>query len=223
MELTRRQITSGLFEEYEAFAALLDELDPEARETPTRCTEWRVCDVAGHVVGGAVDAATGASGSRGADDQARDLRDEPSAVLAGRLRRASAGIARFLAGSGDAEWAMSIPAVGLTLEEGIHALWQDAYVHFDDVRAALDLPERRGASLGGTVAWLAGRLAQNGWGPATLALDDMPEYSVGTGSGPVVGGDPLRFALVATGRADPAEAGLDRLGLAEGVDVYSVR
>ena len=42
-----------------------------------------------------------------------------------------------------------------------------------------------------------------------LALDGMEEVPVGSGGGLRVEGDPHLFLMVATGRADPAELGLD--------------
>ena len=102
----------------------------------------------------------------------------------------------------------------MTLANGIEALFDDAYVHEDDVRAALDLPANRGPAMVGSVAYLARMLGLKGWGPATLALDGLPEHDIG-GGGPKITGDPHEFILVATGRADPASLGLD-----EDVNVY---
>jgi hypothetical protein len=56
---------------------------------------------------------------------------------------------------------------------------------------------------------LADLLTHAGWGPATLALDGLEEFSVSGGGGQRVTGDPLSFVLVATGRLDPSELGLD--------------
>jgi hypothetical protein len=57
-------------------------------------------------------------------------------------------------------------------------------------------------------------LTKNGGDPATLALDGIPRYDVGTG-GREVGGDPMQFVLVATGRAAP-----ETMGLEPGVSIY---
>ena len=57
-------------------------------------------------------------------------------------------------------------------------------------------------------------LTEQGYRPATLALDGLEEYPV-SGGGPAVTGDVLQFVLVATGRADPAVIGLD-----ETVNIY---
>ena len=84
----------------------------------------------------------------------------------------------------------------------------DTYVHADDVRAALGRAPDRGPGLAAAVAFLAASLTENGWGPATLALDGMAPRDIGAG-GPFVTGDAHQFMLVASGRADPASLGLD--------------
>jgi len=96
----------------------------------------------------------------------------------------------------------------LTLGEGVLTLWYDAYVHADDIRAAVGRPSERGEGLHASVAYLAAELTRRGWGPATLALDSLPRYDVGAG-GRAVTGDPLQFVLAATGRADASTIGLD--------------
>ena len=78
----------------------------------------------------------------------------------------------------------------------------------DDVRAALYIEHARGTTLTFAVAVLAVSLTRNGWGPATLALDDTPSIDIGAG-GPKITGDPYQFVLAATGRADAATLGLD--------------
>jgi hypothetical protein len=55
---------------------------------------------------------------------------------------------------------------------------------------------------------VAYHLDDQGWGPATLALDGMPEVQIGDG-GERVSGNPGLFVLAATGRGNPADFGLD--------------
>ena len=102
-----------------------------------------------------------------------------------------------------------------TLGEGVEALWYDAYVHGEDIRAAIGRVPEPGPGLRASVAHLSDLLSQRDWGPATLALDGVDEFPVSGGGGRRVTGDPLQFVLVATGRADPAAVGLD-----ETVNVY---
>ena len=77
------------------------------------------------------------------------------------------------------------------------------------------LPATGGLGVEASVEYLAEQLETRGWGPATLALDDMEKLPVGEG-GPAVTGDPFRFVLAATGRANPAELSLD-----ETVNIYA--
>ena len=201
-------IANGLLDQYEALAQLLDGLDAAAWNRPTRCDEWAVRDVAGHVVGLASDAASGMPGSRTADEQAAAMRGHPPAELAVQLRGTVAIFRGFLELLDAAAWDGPSGVPDLTLAQGVLGLWFDAYVHADDINAALGHPADRGAGLDGSVAMLALRLTQKGWGPATLALDGLPQVDIGAG-GPKVTGDPHHFVLVASGRADPATLDLD--------------
>jgi hypothetical protein len=101
------------------------------------------------------------------------------------------------------------------MAEGVETLWYDAWLHGDDVLAALGRSAPRDGGLVVSVLHLTDSLRNRGWGPAVVALDGLEEVRIGEGDGPRVTGDPLRFVYVATGRADPAELGLD-----EEVNVY---
>jgi hypothetical protein len=93
-------------------------------------------------------------------------------------------------------------------------LWYDAFVHADDIRAALGRPSEGGAGLAASVEYLAGELTTRDWGPATLALEGLPRHDVSGGGGEITG-DAMQFVLVATGRAEPATIGLE-----PGVSIY---
>jgi len=95
------------------------------------------------------------------------------------------------------------------------SLPEENYVRAEDIRDALGREPARGPGLRAAVSHLADLLSREGWGPATLALDDLDELPVSGGGGTRVTGDPLTFVLVSTGRADPALLGLD-----ETVNVY---
>jgi uncharacterized protein (TIGR03083 family) len=211
------EVITGLFAEYDAFAELISRLSPDEWRTPTRCEGWQVCDVAGHVVGVAVDVASGKVGSRTPDEQARALRDEAPAELAGRLGAAAERVRPFFMGLGEDAWAGPSPVAGRSLGNAIQTLWYDTYVHADDIRTALGRPAERGAGLVASVRWAWNELERLGWGPARIVLDGAGEHSIGT-DGPVLRGDPLRFLLAATGRTDPAEFGVD-----ESLNIYSLR
>jgi uncharacterized protein (TIGR03083 family) len=206
--LSRQQVVAGLLAEYEVFASLVEPLDVTEWNTATRCVGWLTRDVAAHVLGNAIDTATGAIGSRSPDEQARALRVRDPMSLAAELRRTAARLSPTLFRLDAARWTAPVPLHDYTVGEGILTLWYDAVVHGDDIRAALGHPPTRGPGLIAALECVVQRLQQRGWGPAHLTLDGIDEFSIGTG-GPVLRGDPWQFLLVATGRADPRTLGLD--------------
>jgi hypothetical protein len=117
-----------------------------------------------------------------------------------------------------------------TLAQGVEALFYDTWAHSDDIRAALGRPSVGGDGLRAAVHHLALVLGQQGWGPASLALDGIEEVTIpapaageapgaGSKAGPNgdgrITGDPLAFVLAASGRTSPEPFGLD-----ETVNVY---
>ena len=206
--LANAKVGAGCLGAYDDFATLIGGLDDVAWRTPTRCAEWEVRDVAGHVVGLAADSLSGAVGSRTPDEHAAALHDHTPAELAAQLRESHAVFASFFDGLDDAAWEGASPVPDMTLARGVLGLWFDTHVHADDVRAAIGLPPDRGPGLAAVVAFLAYSLTNDGWGPATLALYGMARRNIGEG-GPQISGDPHVFMLVATGRAEPATLGLD--------------
>ena len=212
--LERTDVARGAIDEYESFAALIASLDATAWDTPTRCTGFLVRDVAGHVVGLAEDVAKGVPGSRNAEAEAASVRGDSPAQVAARLRAALASIQPLLDALDDEMWNGPSGVPDLSFGRGVLTLWYDAFVHADDIRAALGRASEGGPGLSASVEYLAGELTTRGWGPATLALDGMPRFDVGAG-GREVTGDPMQFVLVATGRAEPATMGLE-----PGVSIY---
>ncbi len=214
MELTFKQVVAGLLDEYEAFASLIRGMSPAQWVFPTRCPGWAVRDVAGHVTGSAMDSARGVIGTRVPDEQARDLRRHEPAELSAMLTAVAARMGPVLLSLSASDWERPSPVRDRTVANGVLTLWYDAYVHGDDIRSALGQPGQRGPGLAASVRWVRAELERKGWGGARLLLHGMDEITVGKG-GPDVRGDPLRFVLAASGRADPAELGLD-----ESVNVY---
>jgi len=212
--LVRTDVARGVLDEYESFAALVESLDTKAWETPTRCTGFQVRDVAGHVIGLAEDVVKGVPGSRNAEEEAASVRGDTPAQAAGRLRAAIDSLRPLLDALDDDMWNGPSGVPDLTFGRGVLTLWYDAFVHADDIRAALGRRSEGGAGLAASVEYLAGELTTRGWGPATLAFPGMPRFDVGDG-GREIAGDPMQFVLVATGRAEPAT-----LGLEPGVSIY---
>ena len=212
--LERTDVARGALDEYESFAALIESLDPSQWDAPTRCTAFQVRDVAGHVVGLAEDVVKGVPGSRNAEEEAASVRGDSPAQVAARLRAVIAALRPLLDALDDDMWNGPSGVPDLTFGRGVLTLWYDAFVHADDIRAALGRPPERGPGLEASVEYLAGELATRGWGPATLALDGIRRYDVGAG-GREITGDAMQFVLVATGRAEPATMGLE-----PGVSIY---
>jgi uncharacterized protein (TIGR03083 family) len=212
--LVRTDVARGVLDEYESFAALVESLDAKAWETPTRCTGFEVRDVAGHVIGLAEDVVKGVPGSRNAEEEAASVRGDTPAQAAARLRAVIESLRPLLDALDDDMWNGPSGVPDLTFGRGVLTLWYDAFVHADDIRAALGRPSESGPGLAASVEYLAGELTTRDWGPATLALDGLPRHDVSGGGGEITG-DPMQFVLVATGRAEPATMGLE-----PGVSIY---
>ena len=212
--LVRTDVARGVLDEYESFAALVESLDAKAWETPTRCTGFEVRDVAGHVIGLAEDVVKGVPGSRNAEEEAASVRGDTPAQAAARLRAVIESLRPLLDALDDDMWNGPSGVPDLTFGRGVLTLWYDAFVHADDIRAALGRPSESGPGLAASVEYLAGELTTRDWGPATLALDGLPRHDVSGGGGEITG-DPMKFVLVATGRAEPATMGLE-----PGVSIY---
>jgi uncharacterized protein (TIGR03083 family) len=205
--LSRITVAHGCRDEYAAFASLVASLSDSEWSQASRCDGFQVRDVAGHVIGLAEDVAAGKPGTRNAEEEAASVRGDTPAVAAARLRAALEPISALLEGADDNMWAAPV-LDDMTLGEGVLLLWYDAYVHADDIRAAIGRPSERGAGLAASVAYLANELTKREYPPCTLALAGMPRYDV-SGGGAAITGDALSFVLAATGRADAASIGLD--------------
>jgi uncharacterized protein (TIGR03083 family) len=212
--LVRTDVARGVLDEYESFASLTESLDAKAWDAPTRCTGFHVRDVAGHVIGLAEDVAKGVPGSRNAEEEAASVRGDTPVQAAARLRAVIEALRPLLDALDDDMWNGPSGVPDLTFGRGVLTLWYDAFVHADDIRAALGRANVSGPGLAASVEYLAGELTSRGWGPATLALDGLPHYDV-NGGGREISGDPMQFVLVATGRAEP-----ETMGLEPGVSIY---
>jgi hypothetical protein len=109
----------------------------------------------------------------------------------------------------DATWKAPLDGFNGTMAQGVEALVHDGALHADDIDHALQLGHHpTAAELLAVYSHVACILDQQGWGPATLALDGMPEVQFGEG-GQRVTGNAGEFVLAATGRGNPAAFGLD--------------
>jgi uncharacterized protein (TIGR03083 family) len=201
--------------EYGEFADLLDSLSAEQWETGSRCSGWRVADVAAHVVGQLSDVAAFRLDGLGTPEvvsrQADERRGSAAGELADELRGATKTAAELAQGFDDDDYAAEGPqGNGQTLGFGLESLWFDTYLHADDIRAAFGQSNTSKAGLAPSVSHIAQILSDRQWSPATIRLTGMEEFLVGRGDEEkVITGDPLQFIQVSTGRADPATMGLD--------------
>ncbi|MCJ7437980.1 MAG: maleylpyruvate isomerase family mycothiol-dependent enzyme [Acidimicrobiia bacterium] len=221
MALPRAEVSAGLLAELDDFEALLRSIDDDARSTPTRCGEWDVGDVASHTIGSLADVVAGRLDGLGSPEvterEVTERRGRSLAELADECAAVREAAAGLLAVFDDDAWSAGAPGgYEGTLGDGVEALWYDTYLHADDIRSGLGQPSVPGDGLRAAASHLSVELTKRGWGPATLALVGLPEFPVSGGGGRRIGGDPLAFTLVATGRADPATLDLD-----PGVNVYA--
>jgi hypothetical protein len=104
-----------------------------------------------------------------------------------------------------------------TTGEGVEGLWYDAFVHAEDIRAAVGRNREPGPGLRASLSHVADLLGRQAWPAATLAFEPYGEFAIGSpGDGDRrFDGDPLEFVLVATRRLDRSVLGLD-----ETVNIY---
>ena len=218
MTLPREEVVSGLLVEFADFEALVRSLDESELAAPSRCGGWSAGDVAGHVIGQTADITAGRFDGLGTPEvtarQVEERRGRTAAELADELAAATKIAADILASFDDAAWAAPSPTGVGTLGDGVASLWFDAWLHADDIRAAIGRPTEPGPAVRASVSHIAQQLTEQGWRPATLSLDGVEDFAV-AGGGPAVTGDAVQFILVATGRGDPSVLDLD-----ETVNIY---
>lgn len=213
MTLSIAEVKAGVVAEHDAFADFIEGLNGEEWATPSRCEGWTCADVAAHVTGGIADIAAGRFDGLGSPEvtkrEVAERRGRTPAELAKELRDAMKVNQELLDAFDEEAWGSPSPGgyEGTTLQ-GVEALSYDAYLHANDIRAAIGRPEERGEGLRTAVHHVAFELEKRGWGPATLALEGIEEVGIG-GGGVRITGDALQFILTATGRADPSSLDLD--------------
>jgi uncharacterized protein (TIGR03083 family) len=219
MTLPREDVVDGMTAELGDFEELVRSLDAAEMGRPSRCEGWSAGDVAAHVIGQISDVTAGRFDGLGTPEvtrrQVEERRGRSGAELGDELASTAKAARDLLAVFDDATWNGPSPAGTGTLGAGVEALWFDAYLHADDIRAAVGRPTQAGPGIRASISHLGDQLTEQGHTPITLDLDGLEEFSVSGGGRRRVTGDPMEFVLVATGRADPA-----RLGLDETVNVY---
>jgi uncharacterized protein (TIGR03083 family) len=217
MTLPRDEVVPGLLDELVQFEELVRSLDATQWQAPSRCGGWTAADVAAHVIGQLSDVANGRFEGLGTPEvtarQVEERRGRTPVELADELVETAAVADVILGTFDDAAWMGPGPTGGV-LGDGVEALWFDAALHGDDIRDAAGLGSDMSSGLRVAVSHLAQVLTDQGYPPATIALDGLEEFPV-SGGGSSITGEPFEFVLVATGRAAP-----DSLGLDETINVY---
>jgi uncharacterized protein (TIGR03083 family) len=220
MTLDRVTVLAGVPNELGAFGDLVQSVNGRHLGNRTRCDGWTVADVAGHVVGTVVDITEGRLEGQGTpavtERQAKERAGHSGQQLADELARATPALSAILGSLPEDAWdGPSIADPRYPLGFTVEAIWFDAYLHGDDIRAAIGTTPMRGPGLRCAVHHVAGQLQNRSWGPATLVLDGIEPIRI-AGGGTEITGDPLEFVLAATGRRDPTDLGFDRT-----VNVYA--
>ncbi|HVV35584.1 MAG TPA: maleylpyruvate isomerase family mycothiol-dependent enzyme [Acidimicrobiales bacterium] len=210
---SREELLDAFEQGLARFSALVRPLTAGQLTTPSRCDGWTVGDVAGHFVGSIVEIAAGQVEGQGTPEvtqrQAEERRGRSGAQLADELDGVRAAAPALVAAFPPDAWDAPLPNFDGTLAEGVEALVFDGAVHADDIDDALGLGHHPSpAELLAALSHVAFHLEAQGWGPATLALDGVPEIDV-KGGGERITGNPGLFVLAATGRGNPADFGCD--------------
>jgi uncharacterized protein (TIGR03083 family) len=220
MTLPRDEVVAGFTDELGRFEELIRSVSADDWHKPTRCAGWTAQDVASHVTGQLSDIVNGRFDGLGSPDvtqrQVDERRSKTPDELADELGEAVKLGADILGSFDDSAWngppPLDIPG---TLGEGVEGLWFDAWVHADDIRAAIGRPSEPGPGVRASVSHLADLLTHKEWGPATIAVSGLEEFPVSGGGGRRIEGDPVTFVLVASGRQAASTLDLD-----PGVNVY---
>jgi uncharacterized protein (TIGR03083 family) len=208
MALPRTEVVQGFTDEMIQLSGLVRSLDETELATPTRCAGWTAADTAAHVAGTLADIIAGRMEGLGTPEVTQRAVDERQGRSAGDLADELEQVAKIgadiLASFDDEAWSGPGPAgVNGTLGYGVESLWYDAYLHGDDIRAAIGKPSVYGPGLRAAVSHVTDTLDMNDWsGQVPVTVDSEPH-------------DMHAFVLAGTGRADPSTIGLD-----ETVNIY---
>jgi uncharacterized protein (TIGR03083 family) len=218
--LPRDEVVKGFTGEMATLAALARSLDEQEWRAPTRCEGWSTGDVIAHVAATLHAVGSGEFEGLGTPEvterHVAERRARSQGEVIAELTEVTALASTLLDAFDEDAWNGPAPAgVASTVGSGVESLWYDAYLHGDDIRVAVGRPSVGGDGLRASLSHISEMLTKQGWGPATLALDGQERFTVGSGEGREISGDPLAFVLAATGRGDPAAFGLD-----ETVNIY---
>lgn len=213
MPLPREEVVQGFLDEMSRFEELIRSIDEKDWRAPSRCEGWTAADVAAHVTGQLSDVVNGRFEGLGTPEVTRrevdERRDKSPKEMADELAAVMDAARQILGAIDDAAWAGPAPAGGGTLGDGVEALYADAWVHGDDIRAAIGRPTEPGPGVRVSVSHMSFLLSEKNWGPAIIAVDGVEEFAVSGGGGQRLTGDAIDFVLAATGRIPASKIGQD--------------
>src|SRR4051794_23173193 len=214
MTLPREEVVVGFQDELSRFEELLRSIGDDEWRSPSRCAGWTAADVAAHVTGQMSDIVNGRFDGLGTPEvtqrQVDERRTKTPAQMADELAEVAKLGADILGTFDAAAWAGPAPAgVAGTLGDGVEALWYDAWMHADDIRAAIGRPTEDGPGVRASVSHLSFLLTENGYGPATIGVEGFEEFPVSGGGGQRIEGDAIAFVKAASGRIPASEIGQD--------------
>jgi uncharacterized protein (TIGR03083 family) len=213
MAMGQDEVVKGLLAEMRYLRGVVAPLTKAEWAMPTRCEGWAVSDVAAHLTGVMADITAGRLEGIDTqpwyDRQVSERRGQLPRMLVAEMDDVIVATHDLMTVIDEAAWnGPGVPGVDGTLGSSIQALWCGGYIHNEDILAALSRPPQKGPGLRAAIDHIADVLTVRGWGPATLVLAGMDELSIGSG-GHRIDADPLTFALVGSGRANPAVLGMD--------------
>jgi uncharacterized protein (TIGR03083 family) len=213
MTLSRAIVMPAMLEGFAAFAELIVGLTEEQWLTMSRCGEWRVCDVAAHVAGQLTDINQSRfddlGSERATQREVEERRGSTAAELSEEILIGAAELDERISSTNEERWTRPSHRGALrSLGSGMESLVFDTTVHADDVRHAVGFQSIRDASIAPSLSHVAELLTEMEWGPATLAFSEGT-FPISGGGGRVITGNALEFLLVASGRHDPSQFGLD--------------
>jgi uncharacterized protein (TIGR03083 family) len=196
MALPRQIVSDGLLVELGRFADLVRGLTDEEWARPSRCTGWSVGDVASHLVGTVTDITQGRFDGMGTPEvtqrEVDERRGQAPKQVADECDESRATTATLLAAFDDATWEGPAPGgYNGTLGDGVEAIRYDAYLHADDIRAAIGHAPELGPGLDAAVSHVLHHLVDLNWGGDVPA--DRPAQH--------------EFVLAATGRRPVGDDG----------------
>lgn len=203
-------IIDGLRDERVRLVSWLGPLPAASWDVESLCAGWRVRDVVAHLVGICADVlnqnmdgiGTAAYNAKHVDDR----KDRTPEELLAEWGEAGPAVEAIYAAMPPELWEVDIGGVIGTIGNGVLRQLEDLWVHAQDIRVPLGADPSAGPGLTGTLDLVALELPHALDGASVGALDLHLagfERTVTVGTGPTVRieGDPVSFALVATGRS----------------------